>query len=288
MTASRAQVAIVGGGPAGASTAFVLARAGIDVVVLDRARFPRDKACSEYMSPQASRILADMGVLAQVEEAGAAHLAGIFRRLRREVARQCLFPALELAVAERRCASDLIQRRDLRRVDLENGSPCIECRVVLLRLLRKPAEPGKRQHLRLGIMRGRHRLLQLVPRRTVLLRAVPDVPVGPRAKGGVALRELLRLLLRFRRTAADDARRHRVVLHEPHARIEQIGIEPDRFLQLRADVPAEIREADGVAALLRFERVAACEPVVVVRALRRELDRLLEQRRGLCSVTCFE
>ena len=77
MTGSRAQVVIVGGGPAGSSTAFVLARAGIDVVVLDRARFPRDKACSEYMSPQASRILADMGVLAQVEDAGAAHLAGM-------------------------------------------------------------------------------------------------------------------------------------------------------------------------------------------------------------------
>ena len=77
MTGSRAQVVIVGGGPAGASTAFVHARAGIDVVVLDRARFPRDKPCSEYMSPQASRILADMGVLTQVEDAGAAHLAGM-------------------------------------------------------------------------------------------------------------------------------------------------------------------------------------------------------------------
>ena len=63
MTASRAQVVIVGGGPAGASTAFILARSGIDVVVLDRAQFPRDKACSEYMSPQASRILAEMNVL---------------------------------------------------------------------------------------------------------------------------------------------------------------------------------------------------------------------------------
>jgi menaquinone-9 beta-reductase len=68
---------IVGGGPAGAATAFFLARAGVDVLVLDRARFPRDKPCSEYMSPQASRILDAMGILSRVEEAGAAHLAGM-------------------------------------------------------------------------------------------------------------------------------------------------------------------------------------------------------------------
>ena len=73
----RAQVVVVGGGPAGAASAYFLARAGVDVMILDRARFPRDKPCSEYMSPQASRILDDMGVLARVEQAGAAHLAGM-------------------------------------------------------------------------------------------------------------------------------------------------------------------------------------------------------------------
>jgi len=72
-----AQVIIVGGGPAGAATAFHLARAGIHVTILDRAHFPRDKPCSEYMSPQASRILDEMGVLEQIERSGAAHLAGM-------------------------------------------------------------------------------------------------------------------------------------------------------------------------------------------------------------------
>lgn len=67
----------MGAGPAGASTAYYLARAGMDVLVLDRARFPRDKTCSEYMSPQASRILADMNALAEVEAAGAAQLLGM-------------------------------------------------------------------------------------------------------------------------------------------------------------------------------------------------------------------
>lgn len=71
------QVIIVGGGPAGSSAAYFMARAGIDVLVLDRARFPRDKPCSEYMSPQASRVLEDMGALHAVESSGAAQLTGM-------------------------------------------------------------------------------------------------------------------------------------------------------------------------------------------------------------------
>jgi flavin-dependent dehydrogenase len=67
----------VGGGPAGSATGGFLARAGIDVLVLDRARFPRDKPCAEYMSPQASRVLHELGALARVEAAGAAQLAGM-------------------------------------------------------------------------------------------------------------------------------------------------------------------------------------------------------------------
>lgn len=72
-----AQVVVVGGGPAGSSAAYFMARAGLDVMILDRARFPRDKPCSEYMSPQASRILEEMGALNAVESSGAAQLAGM-------------------------------------------------------------------------------------------------------------------------------------------------------------------------------------------------------------------
>src|SRR5512133_1729478 len=75
-----AGVLVVGGGPAGASVAFALASAGVDVHVIDRARFPRPKPCAEYLSPEASRILADMGALEPVEQSGAAALAGIHVR----------------------------------------------------------------------------------------------------------------------------------------------------------------------------------------------------------------
>lgn len=75
-----ADVIVVGGGPSGASAAYFLARAGANVLLLDRARFPREKPCAEYLSPQASRILAEMGALELVEAAGAAQLAGMVVR----------------------------------------------------------------------------------------------------------------------------------------------------------------------------------------------------------------
>ena len=72
-----AQAIVIGGGPAGSATAWALASQGIDVIVADKANFPRDKPCAEYLSPQASRILSAMGVLDTVEKAGAAQLAGM-------------------------------------------------------------------------------------------------------------------------------------------------------------------------------------------------------------------
>ena len=73
----KSQVLVVGGGPAGASTAWHLAQSGVDVTLVDRAHFPRDKPCGEYLSPEGSRILESMGALHLVEQAGAAQLSGM-------------------------------------------------------------------------------------------------------------------------------------------------------------------------------------------------------------------
>ena len=67
---------VVGAGPAGAASATLLAAAGYEVVVIDRAAFPRDKACSEYLSPEAVRVLHRLGVVGALEEAGAQPLEG--------------------------------------------------------------------------------------------------------------------------------------------------------------------------------------------------------------------
>jgi geranylgeranyl reductase family protein len=61
-TASVRDVVVVGGGPAGAATAVLLKQRGHDVLILDEARFPRDKVCGEGVSPEAWRLLADLGV----------------------------------------------------------------------------------------------------------------------------------------------------------------------------------------------------------------------------------
>ncbi|HEY7639884.1 MAG TPA: NAD(P)/FAD-dependent oxidoreductase [Steroidobacteraceae bacterium] len=45
-------VLIVGGGPAGSSCARLLRRAGLDVLILDKSEFPRDKVCAGWITPQ--------------------------------------------------------------------------------------------------------------------------------------------------------------------------------------------------------------------------------------------
>jgi flavin-dependent dehydrogenase len=52
---ARADVGIVGAGPAGAAAAILLAQRGVGVTLLDRAQHPRPKICGEYRSPEAAR-----------------------------------------------------------------------------------------------------------------------------------------------------------------------------------------------------------------------------------------
>jgi flavin-dependent dehydrogenase len=59
-------VVVVGGGPAGAATSILLRRQGYAVTLLERAHLPRPKPCGESLSPEATAILADLGVLEEV------------------------------------------------------------------------------------------------------------------------------------------------------------------------------------------------------------------------------
>jgi len=63
-------VAIVGAGPGGSAAAYFLAKHGLDVLLLDKSEFPRDKTCGDGLSHHAVRVLDEMGVLGDVAQAG--------------------------------------------------------------------------------------------------------------------------------------------------------------------------------------------------------------------------
>lgn len=54
-------VLVVGGGPAGAATAYWLARDGLEVLVAEKKAYPRDKTCGDGLTPRAVKQLIDMG-----------------------------------------------------------------------------------------------------------------------------------------------------------------------------------------------------------------------------------
>ena len=62
MSTPRFDVLIVGAGPAGSVAALVLARAGARVALVDKAAFPRDKACGDLIGPRGVQLLADLDI----------------------------------------------------------------------------------------------------------------------------------------------------------------------------------------------------------------------------------
>ncbi|MFI1565086.1 geranylgeranyl reductase family protein [Streptomyces sp. NPDC020490] len=66
---NTADVIVVGAGPAGATTAYHLAKAGLDVLLLEKTEFPREKVCGDGLTPRAVKQLVAMGIDIS-EEAG--------------------------------------------------------------------------------------------------------------------------------------------------------------------------------------------------------------------------
>lgn len=64
-----ADVIVVGAGPAGSTTAYHLARSGLDVLLLEKTAFPREKVCGDGLTPRATKQLVAMGIDIS-EEAG--------------------------------------------------------------------------------------------------------------------------------------------------------------------------------------------------------------------------
>ena len=68
MNDQRWDAVVVGAGPAGSIAALVLARGGARVALVDKASFPRDKACGDLIGPRGVQVLAELGV--HVPDAG--------------------------------------------------------------------------------------------------------------------------------------------------------------------------------------------------------------------------
>src|SRR6516165_9256396 len=62
LPSETADVIVVGAGPAGSSVALRLAQAGLGVLVLEKARFPREKVCGDGLTPRAVKALTGMGI----------------------------------------------------------------------------------------------------------------------------------------------------------------------------------------------------------------------------------
>ncbi len=57
-----ADVIVVGAGPGGSATAHRLAQTGLDVLLLEKTGFPREKVCGDGLTPRAVKSLVDLGI----------------------------------------------------------------------------------------------------------------------------------------------------------------------------------------------------------------------------------
>ena len=71
-------VTVIGAGPAGSSAALSALREGAQVSIYEKSRFPRHKVCGEFLSPEVSELLEDLGVWGECEQHKPAILNRVF------------------------------------------------------------------------------------------------------------------------------------------------------------------------------------------------------------------
>lgn len=64
----KRQVVVIGAGPGGSSAAFYLAKKGLDVLLVDKETFPREKVCGDAYQSSLYPIFKEMGIYEEMEQ----------------------------------------------------------------------------------------------------------------------------------------------------------------------------------------------------------------------------
>jgi geranylgeranyl reductase family protein len=134
--AQRADVIVVGAGPAGSATAYYAARAGLEVLLLDRQGFPRDKPCGDGLMPHAAEEISLMGLGDWLDEPHHGRFSGFSVYTQTALLRQKVPPTLHgpygYVVPREETDTRLIERAREAGIEFQSG-------VRATGLLRSPA-----------------------------------------------------------------------------------------------------------------------------------------------------
>jgi len=134
--AERADLIVVGAGPGGSATAYHAARAGLEVLLLDRQEFPRDKPCGDGLMPHAAEEISLMGLGDWLNEPHHGKFSGFAIYTQTAYLRQRVPPTLHgpygYVVPRQETDARLVRRAQETGADLRGG-------VRATKLLRSPA-----------------------------------------------------------------------------------------------------------------------------------------------------
>src|ERR687889_546330 len=134
--AERADLIVVGAGPSGAATAYYAVRAGLEVLLLDRQDFPRDKPCGDGLMPHAAKEISLMGLGDWLDEPHHGKFSGFSIYTQTAYLRQTVPPTLHgphgYVASRQETDARLVARAEEAGADFRSG-------VRVTKLLRSPA-----------------------------------------------------------------------------------------------------------------------------------------------------